>query len=265
MNQMLNISTIGRIFYGTGIAGIGLLHFFFKGFRPLLAPLQPIETESIQVLIYVLAVYLIVSGLLIVAGKSIRIVAGLLALVLLLFFLLGHLPNRLRYSPEILGAWTDAIKVLAISGGAFILSNTDNSTKNRLFLPLQIAAQVGSYCFAFMLVVFGIDHFLYTSFVNTLVPAWIPMPGFWTYFTGFALLASGIAIAFKFWIYMVALLLAFMLFLWLILLHIPYSFIHTVNGGNDIISSFVCLTFCGIALLVAAQSANTAIIYQKEI
>ena len=256
---MAYLSTIGRIFFGAGIAGIGLMHFFFKGFRPLLAPLPPEDTASIQVLIYVIASYLIVSGLLIAAGKSIRMVAGLLGIVLLLFFLIGHLPNRIRFNPEILGAWTDAIKILAISGGAFILSHTDNNTDNRLFLPLQIATKAGIYFFAFMLVAFGTDHFLYAAFVNTLVPTWMPLPGFWTYFTGIALIAAGIAIATKFRVYKVARLLALMLFLWLLLLHIPYAFQRPLNGGNDIISSFVCLAFCGIALLIASKSENIRI------
>ena len=248
---MSKLSTIGRIFYGIGIAGIGLMHFFFKGLRPLLAPIPPEDIANIKVLIYTLGSYLIASGVLIVAGKNIRIVAGSLGIVLLLFFLVAHLPNRLRFHPEILGIWTDAIKILAISGGAFILSNTDNNADNPRLLPLQIAAKAGVYFFSFMLIAFGIDHFLYTELVNTLVPAWIPQPVFCTYFTGIALIGSGIAIAFRFRIKTIALLLALMLFLWLFLLHIPYSFMHAINGGNDVISSFVCLTFCGIALLLA--------------
>ena len=72
--------------------------------------------------------------------------------------------------------------------------NIDKSLRTRfadIFIPY------GRIFFSIMMIVFGYDHFLYTQFVATLVPDWIPWHVFWTYFAGVALMGSGICIMFK--------------------------------------------------------------------
>ena len=94
---------------------------------------------------------------------------------------------------------------------------------------------------------------MYTDFVSTLVPSWLGMQTFWTYFGGVALICAGILIVFKTWIKPVALLLALMLFLWLIVVHIPNAVADPyVNNGNRVVSAFDALLFCGIALVIAS-------------
>ena len=102
-----------------------------------------------------------------------------------------------------------------------------------------------------MLVIFGIDHFLYFDFVKTLVPVWIPGNVFWTYFAGIALIGSGLAIIVNFKIKTISLLPGAMLFLWLILLHIPRAItMDTSKDPNEIVSVFECLAFSGVAFLL---------------
>ena len=72
-----------------------------------------------------------------------------------------------------------------------------------------------------MLIAFGVDHFLYSEFVATLVPGWIPVHIFWTYASAGALIGSGICILVKFKIRLISFLCGIMLFLWFAILHIP--------------------------------------------
>jgi uncharacterized membrane protein len=104
------------------------------------------------------------------------------------------------------------------------------------------------------MIAFGIDHFLYTDFVATLVPSWMPGHIFWTYFAGIALIGTGVGIILKFTRKWVALLASAMIFLWFILLHIPRA-IADPNGnkGNEITSVFEALAFSGIALGIAVM------------
>jgi len=44
-------------------------------------------------------------------------------------------------------------------------------------------------------VIFGWQHFLYATFLMTLVPAWLPEHAFWIYFTGTGMIVAGLAIA----------------------------------------------------------------------
>src|SRR6185312_424474 len=108
---MNNLKITARIFYGAGIAGIGILHFFYQVFRPVILPVPPEQTSQLSFLVYLTGAFLVIVGLLIATGKYVRTTALLLALVLFLFFAFGHLPNRLTHMINVLGAWTDALKL----------------------------------------------------------------------------------------------------------------------------------------------------------
>ena len=249
---MKNLKLYARIFYGLGIAGLGILHFIYPGFRPVILPVPPEATEQLSILVYLTGAFLVAAGLAIAFGKWVETFSVLLAVVCLLFFLLGHLPNRIMNQPTILGAWTDALKLLALSGGAFIVARIfPGSNNSKLIASLSKISFPGKYFFGIMLVIFGVDHFLYSDFVKTLVPVWIPGNVFWTYFAGIALIGSGLAIIINFKIKTISLLLGAMLFLWLILLHIPRAItMDTSKDPNEIVSVFECLAFSGVAFLL---------------
>jgi len=248
---MNTLKQIARIFYGTGIAGLGILHFLYQGFRPVILPVPPESTAHLSVLVYATGAFLFITGLLIATGKYVKPVALLLALVLFLFFICGHLPNRLINMPSVLGAWTDALKLLALCGGALIAARIFPQQTNSFFRILDRTTFLGRFFFGIMLIVFGIDHFIYTDFVKTLVPNWIPGALFWTYIAGIALIGSGLSFILKFKMKAISLLSGAMLFVWLIVLHIPRAItMDTSKDPNEIISVLECLAFSGIAFLL---------------
>lgn len=167
--------------------------------------------------------------------------------LLILFFIAGQVPYILfinQYSPIHLGLWTNALKEMALAGGALVIAHPAREYLSRM----------GSILFAITIALFGIDHFYYTEFVATLVPAWIPGPVFWTYFAGIALAGAGVAIIIRFKLKTIALLLATMLFLWFLFLHIPRAWAHpSEDQGNEVTSVLEALGFTGIALAIACM------------
>jgi uncharacterized membrane protein YphA (DoxX/SURF4 family) len=248
---MPELKSIARIFYGLGIAGIGSLQFVYAGFRPVILPIPPESTQNLNFLVYLTGVALLLAGLCIAVGIRTKSISLFLGLLFMLFFIFGHLPNRLRYNPGSLGAWTDALKILALGGGAFVISNLYPNRKSDGFIGfIEKLSYYGKYFVGIMLIIFGIDHFVYTEFVQTLVPTWIPGSLFWTYFAAVALIGSGLAILINFKPRVISILLAAMLFLWLILLHIPRAIVAPItDNGNEWTSVFECLAFCGVAIL----------------
>jgi uncharacterized membrane protein YphA (DoxX/SURF4 family) len=113
----------------------------------------------------------------------------------------------------------------------------------------------GRIFFAFAMIVFGAQHFMYTKFIADLVPAWIPAHHFWAIFTGIALIAAGLAIATTIADKIAAYCL-FALFLgWLVLLHAPR--IHALHNYDEWASGFIVFALCGASLLLAASSDHT--------
>ncbi|MFI5156042.1 MAG: hypothetical protein ACHQEM_07635 [Chitinophagales bacterium] len=248
---MERLKPLAKIFYGLGIAGIGLLEFIYPGFRPVVLPIPPETTAHLNILVYLTSAVLVISGGLIAFGKNVKASSLFLGTFFMLFFILGHLPNRIANSPGIPGAWTDALKLLALAGGALIISTLYPDKKSAGLIGfIQKIAPYGKYFFALLLVVFGIDHFLYVDFVKTLVPTWIPGDLIWTYLAALALIGAGLAIFINFKPGMISLLLAAMLFIWLIVLHIPRGFAApATDDGNEWTSVFECLAFSGMAIL----------------
>lgn len=247
------LKTGGRIFYGIGVAGIGLLHFIYDGFRPFILPIPAEETRNLTILVFITGAILVAAGLYIAFANKNKNIALYLGLFFLAFFLFGHLPNRLTNHPEMLGVWTDALKILAFSGGAFITARAFSSYDQPN--QLQKFAIVGKYFFALLLVLFGIDHFLYVDFVKALVPTWIPGTQlFWTYVGGIALIGSGLAMFIGFKPRLMGVLLGVMMLLWLIVLHIPRAIVAPpTDNGNEWTSVFQALAFSGMAFMSATK------------
>ena len=250
---MTNLKTYGRIFYGLGITGIGAMHFFYNGIRPIIMPISPQATKDISIIIYLMAVYILVSGILITIGKYVKPIALILGIFLLACLLLGHIPAQLLHYSIVGGSWMFAIELLALSGGAFItaLAFPEGPTIT-ILNKLNKIAPAGIWFFAIMLCLFGIGHLTIAQNVSKMVPPYIPGALFWTYVSGIALLASGISFLINFKVKSISFLLAVTLFLWLIMLHLYYAIkFPNFQDGQNITGSFQCLAFCGIALLIS--------------
>lgn len=256
---MENLIKAGRAFYGIGIAGLGVQQFIYADFRPVILPQWPSPIPGLIVWAYLTGVCLVIAGGVIIFAKTARSMSLILGIAFLLFFLVFHVTYQLFLSPYSfhLGLWTDPLKELAFSGGAFVIAGSypeeklyTGQTSSKRFLDKLIP--VGPVFFSITMIIFGIDHFIYTEFVATLVPAWIPGHIFWTYFAAVALIGSGVCIILRIKVRLVALLLGLMLFIWLLILHIPRA-VADPRGtrGNEVTSVFEALAFSGIAFVIA--------------
>lgn len=259
----LTFIKIGRIFYGLCLIGLGFQQFQYGDFRPVFAPDWPGWLHH-SVLAYIFGAALVLAGGTIALAKNARKVALITATVFLLFFLLFHFVFLSLVSPDkfSLGGWTNALKELALSGGALIVAGSyqqpNTVTNDSFFSWLEKLIPFGRFFFGFMLACFGIDHFLYAQFVATLVPSWIPGSMFWTYFAGIALFGAGVAIILNIRIKQVAMLTAIMIFVWFLVLHIPRGMADPEGlKGNEITSVFQALGFAGVLLVLSLNTSES--------
>ncbi len=107
---------------------------------------------------------------------------------------------------------------------------------------------VGRIVFAIPFAVFAMMHFMKAGDMSGMVPAWVPGGVFWVYVIGLALLAAAIGIVFKKQIYLASLLLAGLLFIFVLTIHLPALF-----GGDQMAMSGLLkdMSLAGGALLIA--------------
>ena len=271
------LTKIGRLLYGLGLVAVGIHQLLLKDFRPEILPPFPAWAHQYVIFPILAAIALIFSGIMIsglfttrpVITKNICLYAGFCFLVLIITC---HLPYVLIFSADKafrLDGWFDVGKELAYCGGAFVMAgsfaanNWSRNKKDLFLIRVEKLIPLGRIFFAILMLLFGCSHFVFTDFVATMVPKWIGAPLFWTYFAGAALIASSIAIIFKIWIKMVALLLAIMLFLFFIFFHIPDAVANPYTmHGNEIVRAIVALLFCGIALVIASTNDNKSLPYK---
>jgi uncharacterized membrane protein YphA (DoxX/SURF4 family) len=266
---MKQLTKIGRLLYGIGIAALGIHQLIIKDFRTEILPPFPAWAHRYSVFPILTGVALILAGAIISGlfkikpgnAKNVCLYLGLCFLVLIIAC---HLPYNLIFSPDKasgLDVWFGAGEELAYCGGAFVMAGSfsDNgassSRKNSFELLLEKLIPVGRIFYSILIILFGCTHFVLTDFVSTMVPKFMGVPVFWTYFVGIALIGSGIAIIFKIWLRAVALLLAIMLMLFFIFFHVPDALANPyVSGGTEIVRAIVALLFCGIALVIASTN-----------
>ncbi|MEP7319449.1 MAG: hypothetical protein ABI921_11935 [Panacibacter sp.] len=257
----------GRLFYCLGLAAIAFQQFFYADFRPVfLPPSWPSWIHSFGIWAYITGAALIVACVFILLGKKPKTVSFYLGVFFLFLFIAFQTPYLLfinENSPSHLGLWTKPLKELALSGGAFIVAGSFPATEipnekiSSFTRLLEKLIPFGSLFFCITMISFGIDHFFYTEFVTTLVPAWFPDHNFWTYFAGVTLIGSGVAIILNIRRKTIAILLGTMIFLWLILLHIPRAVADPFGSqGNEVTSVFEALAFSGIAFLIAGRAVK---------
>ena len=251
------IIPFSRVFYAIGLIGIGIQHFLFAAFMPVILPAWPPWIPGGPAWPYVVGAALISAGAAIMFSSRARPVAAVTGLVFLFFVLLVHVPVQLAAGPAHLGVWTNAFKELTLCGGAWVVARSLKESAPRLPLLLERVMPAGALFLPVTVIVFGIAHFVYRDFVATLVPAWIPGHIFWTYFAGVALIAAGAGMLLRIQGRLAAILLGVMIFLWLLILHIPRAIADPSSGkGNEWTSVFEALAFSGIAFLQAAQTPS---------
>jgi uncharacterized membrane protein len=259
---MGNLARIARIFFAVCIAGLAAQQFDDGEFRPVLIPAYTSHFPGETILVYLLSVLLLLAAVAILLKKNDAIASILLGFLFLALLLFCHIPYEGWVDPagrQSIGAWNNAFKESALAGSAFVVAGSlileqPFDKKTWRSIPAKVLIPLGSILFSITITVFGIEHFLYAEFVKTLVPDWIPGPLFWTYFAAVALVGSGSAILFQTRSRLAAMLLGIMIFLWVLLLHIPRAAVApATDKGNELTSVFEALGFSGIAVLIACS------------
>ena len=250
------IVPVGRVFFGIGLVAFGILQFIYVDFVPGRAPAWPPAIPGRLLWAYLSGALLIASGTAIISGKKAREAAILSGTMIFVWALLRHIPE-LAADPH--GAViTNTGKALCLFGGAFAVAGSqpaqDGHSSGGLsrFVNLQDGfIYLGRFSLASFMISSGIQHFQFVQFVATLVPPWIPGHVFWTYFAGVALIAGGAGLLLPQTARLAAALSGLMIFLWVILLHIPRA-LTTVpfNRRNEWTAVFEALAISGIAFVL---------------
>ena len=251
---MRTLLPVGRTCFALALIGLGVEHFIFGMFVTGRAPVWPEAVAGGTLWAYLTGLVLIAIGLTTLAGRNVRPAALAAAALIGVWALARHIPV-LATAAFLSGAWTRTGKALTFTGGALALAATSPHISIARHSTLLALANLergfivaGRICLGSFLVISGIQHFLFTPLVVSLIPSWFPgSPLFWAYFAGVALVAGGIGLFVPFTARLAAALSGLMLFSWFWIVHLPRTFMSVTDG----IALFEALAFSGVAWMLA--------------
>jgi hypothetical protein len=232
------LAHIGRIFYGLAIAAMGGLTIYYRDFPYMLIPARHPWLIDHVVVLYMSGAFLFLAGACIALGIKLVPVSLSLGGLLLLVFCFYFIPYELMASSRYMhfGGWENAAKELSLAGGALVIAGR----------------KAGTILYSLTIISFGVDHYLYAHEAIGYMPLWVGHKLFWLYFTGTALFGSGVAILLKIKVNLFATLLGTMIFIWVVILHIPKVMAAPIAvDGGEVVSAFIALAYCGIAFAIA--------------
>ncbi len=92
----------------------------------------------------------------------------------------------------------------------------------------QIVSRIAVIILAIVMIVFGFYHFKHPKDMLVYVPNFLPGGIVWVYVVGVACILVGIALLLHKWVKLAGYLLAFLLFMFVLLIHVP----NYMNAGN---------------------------------
>jgi uncharacterized membrane protein len=259
MLMALDRTRIGRVFFALALVGLGVEHFIFRDFITGRAPAWPAAVPGGVIWAWFTGAIFIGAATAVIAGKNARAAAVLAAALIAFWALLRHMPI-VATDAFLSGAWTRAGKALTFVGGALAIAATFPALRTPRDIPLlrlvnldDELVTLGRYCLGLFLIITGIQHFMFTAFVASLIPAWFPGNAiFWTYFAGVALIVGGVGVMIRRTARLAALLSGLMVFSWFWIVHIPRTFV----GVSDSIAVFEALAVSGVALVLSGQTGR---------
>jgi len=255
-----------RVAFCIGLAGMVCPQLVYSEFVVNFFPAWP-HLVLVGLWAWVFTVAVLADCTAIIFGFKPKAGALLLGGLLLATYLFGYFPYELfvaKYN-NYLGTWADGLKETALAGGGFVVAGSlpsDIGDQKFAFLRfLNKLVPFGPFLFCTTMILYGICHFLYAKPISPLVPGWMPWHMFWTYFAGALLALSGIAVVLKIKLKIVAFLLGLMIFIWLLIIHIPLAVADPFgNKSSAFISAFSALAFCATAFIIAGSTSRSRVV-----
>jgi len=255
MNKLLQP---GRIIFSLGIIALGVLSLIMQDFIIARPPEWPADMGGKSIWAYGAGALVIACGLAIIGRKEELGASYIIGTLILLSFLIRHLPALIGSTGEGILWSLNAFKTLALAGGAFIvaLSFIRQEGKVTAFKYYREILWVSVIFLSYFLIICGFAHFKFDDFVIGFIPAYIPFRPFWAYACGVFLVAGGLGLLIKPVRMQAALLSGIMILGWFLLLHIP-RVIAAPNDAGERMGLFESFTFSGILFVLTYVFAKS--------
>jgi uncharacterized membrane protein len=221
--RAIRIAGFGHALYAVTMITLGIMGLMKGSFAPIWSGV-PKGFPSPTALAYLCAVVSLGSGIGLLLSRSAGIAARVLLAYFALWILLFRVPLVFR-APTSNAAWWVFGETAAMTAGAWVLAGwfTGDRGGNGPGVGMgEKGLAIARVLYGFGLIMFGVAHFTFLERTVGMVPKWLPWHLGWAYFTGGAMIAAGVAIIIRVWARLAAVLSAWELSLFTLLVWVPF-------------------------------------------
>lgn len=179
-----------RIIFAVGLIAMGVLGLAYGEFAMQWQPV-PTGVPWRDGLAYLCAAIELILGLALLFEGTVRIASRVAAAYVALWWVLLKIPGVVQ-APRVEASWLGLGEIAVILAGAWTLFLLYGSTVRD-----AVSLRLPAILFGLALIPIGLSHIVYPTQTASLVPAWLPFPRGWAYFTGAAQVAAGLGVLFS--------------------------------------------------------------------
>lgn len=190
----MNVNKSSHVIFALTFVALGIMGLVIGDFAPVWAGV-PRALPDRQILAYVCSFVSLACGAGLLAKRTAAPAAFLLGIYLVVWTALFKVPFIIRHPLVEVSYQSVGENVVLIAGAWILFVSAAESEDEALRKLAQPARERTAYVlYGLALIAFGFSHFIYLNLTAPLVPAWLPRPVFWAYFTGGVYLASGLLV-----------------------------------------------------------------------
>ena len=192
----MRIVSVGHAVFAATMIALGILSLVHGDFAPIWQEGLSKTFVAREALVYLCAFVSLGCGLGLLWRPAAASAARVLLAYLLLWMLLFKMPNIVR-GPLVEGSYQNWGETAVLVAGAWVLYAWLAAPwdKRQLgFATGDSGVRIARVFYGLAMIGFGLSHFAYLNLTAPLVPTWLSAPVGWSYFTGIAYVAAGIAI-----------------------------------------------------------------------
>jgi uncharacterized membrane protein len=190
----MRIKSVGHALFAATLAAFGILGLIRAELAPIWGAV-PAGFPARAALLHLCALISLICG----TGLFFQRTAGTASRVLFAYFLLWmivfYLPVIVQ-NPTVEGSYQSWGEIAVLVAAAWVLYAwfAGDWDRRRLgFATGEQGMRLARVVYGLALIGFGFSHFAYLNLTAPLVPAWLPFHVGWSYFTGCAYIAAGLA------------------------------------------------------------------------
>lgn len=189
---------LGRVLLATVMMGLGIRGFYYGDFASVWQRIPIEHLPGQQLFVYVFAAIELVTGLGLLARRTVAFSSGILFVFLLLWAVLLKLP-AVVFAPQMEANWLGLGEITVILAGGWILLALHGGAWARSHLKFLVGTSGVRWArllFVLSLPTIGLSHFVYARETVQFIPAWLPWHYGWVYLTGAGSIAASIGMLF---------------------------------------------------------------------